>query len=86
MAKAPTFKLNRKAISELLRSAEAQAVVTGVAQEIAAAAGPEAKVNEYTTDRAAASVYLPAHHQAADGALSRAAADAGVHISTNQSG
>lgn len=82
MAKSPTFKLNKKAIAELAKGAAAQAVVTSVANDIAAATGIEAEVVEYTTDRAVAAVKVPAFDQAADGVLSRAAASAGIHIAT----
>ena len=82
MAKSPTFKLNKKAIAELAKGAAAQAVVTSVANDIAAATGIEAEVVEYTTDRAVAAVKVRAFDQAADGVLSRAAASAGIHITT----
>lgn len=82
MAKSPTFKLNKKAIAELAKGAAAQAVVTSVANDIAAATGIEAEVVEYTTDRAVAAVKVRAFDQAADGVLSRAAASTGIHIAT----
>lgn len=82
MAKSPTFKLNKRAIAELAKDAAAQAVVTSVANDIAAATGIEAEVVEYTTDRAVAAVKVRAFDQAADGVLSRAAASAGIHIAT----
>ncbi|MFV8234068.1 hypothetical protein [Mycobacteroides chelonae] len=82
MAKDPTFVLNKEAIAELAKSAQAQAVVTSVADDIAAATGVDAEVVEYTTDRAVAAVKVPAFDQAADGVLSRAAASAGIHITT----
>lgn len=82
MAKSPTFKLNKKAIAELAKGAAAQAVVTSVANDIAAATGIEAEVVEYTTDRAVAAVKVRAFDQAAHGVLSRAAASAGIHIAT----
>lgn len=82
MAKDPTFVLNKKAIAELAKSAQAQAVVTSVADDIAAATGVDAEVVEYTTDRAVAAVKVPAFDQATDGVLSRAAASAGIHITT----
>lgn len=54
--------------------------IDALAQQIAAAAGQEAVVATETTDRARASVTVPAHIQAKDGALSRAATQAGLEF------
>jgi hypothetical protein len=81
MASEPVLKIDKKAIGELAKGAAAQAVVTEVANRIAAAAGPDADVREYTTDRAVASVAVSADDQAADGVLSRAASSVGISIS-----
>jgi hypothetical protein len=54
--------------------------IAAIAASIAAKAGPDAEVTHDITDRARATVKVPAHQQAKDGALSRAAAGAGVKI------
>lgn len=73
------FRLNRKGGAEVLKELAAPHI-NALAQQIAAKAGPDAEVDEYTTDRAAASVAVPAHQQAKDGALTRAAAAAGLEV------
>lgn len=73
------FKLNRRGGSEVLKELAAQQI-NAIAQQIAAQAGPDAEVDEYTTDRAAAAVRVPAEQQAKDGALTRAAAAAGLEV------
>lgn len=86
MASGPVFKIDKKAIAELAKGAAAQAVVTGVANKIAAATGVDvdAEVQEYRTDRAVASVVVSADDQAADGVLSRAASAVGITISARK--
>ncbi|MGA5467173.1 hypothetical protein [Mycobacterium sp. NPDC050041] len=74
-----TFKLNRKGGAEVLKRTAA-AAIANLAQEVAKNAGPDAKVSLYTTDRAAASVSVPAEQQARDGVLTRAAAAAGLEV------
>jgi hypothetical protein len=73
------FRLNRKGGAEVLKKLAAQRV-NAVAHEIAAKAGPDAVVVEYTTDRAKAVVKVPAEQQARDGVLTRAAAAAGLEV------
>lgn len=73
------FKLNRRGGAEVLKELAAQQI-NAIAQQIAAQAGPDAEVDEYTTDRAAAAVRVPAEQQAKDGALTRAAAAAGLEV------
>jgi len=54
--------------------------INRLARKVAEKAGDEAVVHEYTTDRAAASVSVPAELQAKHGVLTRAAAEAGLEI------
>ncbi len=92
MADEPFLKINNAAIERIAKSAEAQQIVTDAANKIAAAARDNVlaaggdrdtvKVTEYKTDRSVAGVSVPAHHQAADGALSRASETVGIHITT----
>lgn len=77
------FKLNRKGGAEVLKELAAQQI-NAIAKQIAAQAGPDAEVDEYTTDRAAAAVRVPADQQAKDGALTRAAAAAGLEVRLKQ--
>lgn len=74
-----TFKLNRAGGAEVLKQLAAPAIKE-LARKIAADAGDDAEVVEYTTDRAAASVRVPAEQQAKDGVLTRAAAAAGLEV------
>lgn len=73
------FKLNRAGGAEVLKQLAA-GPVNALAQQIAGHAGDDAEVTEYTTDRAAASVSVPAEAQAKDGVLTRAAAAAGLEV------
>lgn len=73
------FKLNIKGGAEVLQHMAA-AEIDALAKKIADEAGPDAELKEYRTDRAAASVRVPAHQQAKDGVLSRAAASAGLEV------
>ncbi|MDG3012148.1 hypothetical protein G4X40_18560 [Rhodococcus sp. D2-41] len=75
-----SIKLNRREIAELLKSPEFAAVVNAAARDIAANAGTGAEVVEYTTDRRAATVRVPADRQAKDGALTKAAAALGIPV------
>jgi hypothetical protein len=74
-----TFRLNRKGGAEVLKELSAP-LVNDFARRVATAAGEDAQFDEYTTDRAAASVSVPAHLQAKDGVLTRAAAAAGLEV------
>ncbi len=74
-----TFKLNRKGGAEVLNELAASAV-NDLARQIAASAGDDAELSEYTTDRAAAAVSVPADQQATDGVLTRAASAAGLEV------
>lgn len=76
---ASNFKLNHKGGAEVLKQLAAPAV-NALARQVAAAAGDDAVVDEYTTDRAAASVAVPAEQQAKHGNLTRAAAAAGLEV------
>jgi hypothetical protein len=73
------FKLNRKGGAEVLKQIAAEHV-NALARQIAAQAGKHAELEEYTTDRAAASVSVPAAIQAKDGVLTRAASAAGLEV------
>lgn len=73
------FKLNRKGGAEVLKQLAAPHI-NALAQQIAAQAGDDAVVSEYTTDRAAAAVSVPAEQQAKDGALTKAASAAGLEV------
>ncbi|WP_292980965.1 hypothetical protein [Mycobacterium sp.] len=74
-----TFELNQRGVEHVLKEMAANHV-RAVADKVAAAAGEDAEVAEYTTDRAVASVRVPAHQQAKDGVLTRAAAAAGLEV------
>lgn len=73
------FKLNRKGGSEVLKTLAA-AEVAALARKITDAAGEDAQMATYTTDRAAASVMVWAAAQAKDGRLTRAASAAGLEV------
>ncbi|NMD55187.1 hypothetical protein FK530_06790 [Tsukamurella conjunctivitidis] len=75
----PKFKLDKRGGAEVLKQLAAEQI-NALARQIAAQAGPDAEVEPYTTDRAAASVSVPADQQAADGVLTRAASAAGVEV------
>lgn len=76
---APKFKLDRKGGAEVLKQLAAPHI-NALARQVGAAAGDDAEVDEYTTDRAAASVSVPAAQQAKDGRLTRAASAAGLEV------
>jgi len=72
------IRLDHKGIAELLKSQPFAAAVNEAAQAVAVRCGGE--VDSYTTDRAAAAVRVKADRQARDGALTRAAAAAGLEV------
>jgi DNA-binding sugar fermentation-stimulating protein len=51
-----------------------------LARQVAKGAGEDAIVHTFTTDRAAASISVPAEQQAKHGVLTRAAAEAGLEV------
>lgn len=73
------FKLDIKGGEEVLKKLAADEI-NALARRVADHAGPDATVREYTTDRAAASVGVPAGEQAKHGVLTRAAAAAGLPV------
>lgn len=76
------FKLDHKGAAEVLKKMAA-GEISSLAQKVADNAGGEddaAWVDTYTTDRAAASVTVPAGRQAKHGALTRAASAAGLEV------
>lgn len=81
-------KLDHAGIAELLKSAPMRALVRDAAEQIAGALHVDARdgvaVDEYVTDRAAASVTirdpLAALWQTRDGVLTRAAASLGLEV------
>ncbi|MFC9769536.1 hypothetical protein [Rhodococcus jostii] len=77
---APKFRLDRTGVAEVLKAAETAALINATARAVAAQAGDSAEVSEYTTDRRAAAVSVPAEDQARDGALTRAAAAVGLEV------
>jgi hypothetical protein len=80
VARNQSVRLNRAGIARLIKSPEFAALVNDAAIRAAAGAGPNAKVETYTTDREAAAVVVPAEDQAIGGALTRGAAAAGLEI------
>lgn len=79
MAASSSFRLNRAGGAQLLKQVAAGSI-NAIAQKVAAGAGPDAVVAEYTTDRAAAAVSVPADQQARDGVLTKAVAAVGLEI------
>ena len=77
-------ELDIKGIGEILKSKEVADLMNSTAQKVAAAAGPDAEVERYTTDRQAAAVVVKdrdaAGKQAKTGFLTRAAAAAGLEV------
>lgn len=76
----PRVRLNNANVGKLLQSPAFAALVNRVANEVAAAAGSDAVVEEYTTDRGAAAVMVPAEDQAIYGTLTRAAEAVGLEV------
>lgn len=74
-----TFRFDQKGVEEILKKMPAREI-NSLARKVADHAGEDAVVHEYTTDRAAASVSVPDYHQAQRGALTRAAATAGLEV------
>lgn len=74
-----TFELNFEGGAEVLKEMAAPLIKT-LAESIAATAGDDAKVYHRVTDRAAASVVVPADQQAKDGVLTRALSAAGMEV------
>ena len=77
---ADRVRLNHATIAKILKSQGVVDLVNRAAREVAAHAGEDADVDEYTTDRGAASVAVPAEQQAIEGALTRAAAAASLEV------
>lgn len=73
------FELYRAGGAEVLKDIAANAI-HDLGREVAAAAGDEAVLNTHTSDRAVATVSVPASQQARDGVLTRAAAAAGLEV------
>lgn len=77
-------RLNRKEIGRILKEDYAEQVnkLAGrIADEARSLVDDDAvSVDEYTTDRAAASVSVPASAQAVDGVLTKAAAKVGLEV------
>lgn len=74
-----SFELDVAGGAEVLKEMSAPLIAETAAQ-VAAAAGPGAEVKMRVTDRARASVTVPAEAQAVDGVLTRAAAAAGLEV------
>lgn len=79
-AKITSLKLNRAGIRAILKSPGFAKLTNDTARAVAEQAGEGAVVDEYTTDRRAAGVSVPAERQAVDGALTRAAAAVGLEV------
>ncbi|WP_433592315.1 hypothetical protein [Nocardia sp. CA-145437] len=77
----PKVRLHNANVGKMLRLKFAP-LVNELADRIAAAAGDEAFVETYSTDRSAAAVLVPTEVQARDGALTRAAASLGLEVRT----
>jgi hypothetical protein len=73
-------RLDHDGLARLLKSQPVSALVKEAAHGVAAEAGEDATVSEYTTDRSAAAVRVPAEQQARDGRLTRAAAAVGLEV------
>ncbi len=73
------FYLNLDGGATVLKEMAADAI-SGLADTVAAGAGEDAEVTQKVTDRARASVKVPAEQQANDGVLSRGAAAAGLEV------
>lgn len=74
-----TFRLDRDGGAEVLKELAATAI-SDLANQIASSAGPDAQVAMHVTDRAKATVSVPAELQARDGVLTRAASAAGLEV------
>jgi hypothetical protein len=80
MARQPRFKLNYRNVGRFLKNDEGgKQKLREVAQKVLAQTGDdEARLEEYTTDRAVVGVIVPADKQAKYGTGTRAAAQAGL--------
>lgn len=80
----PRVELNRAGVSAILKSDGVRAMTNAAARRLAAAITgvdeDDIDIGEYTTDRGASSVSVPAEAQARDGALTRAAARIGLEV------
>jgi hypothetical protein len=79
-----TFKPDHHGMEEVLKSAGVAAEIHSLAREGADNAGDPAWVDTYTTDRAAASVTIPAARQAKHGTLTKAASAAGLEVTAKR--
>lgn len=77
------FELDLAGGAEVLKVLVADEIAA-LAQQVGGQAGEGAKVKTYVTDRAAASVSVPAELQAKDGVLTKAAAAAGLEVTLRQ--
>lgn len=73
------FHLDLAGGAEVLKEMAAESIA-GLAEAVAAEAGPDAEVASKVTDRARSTVRVPAEQQAKDGALTRAAAAVGLEV------
>lgn len=75
------FKLSTKGGAEVLKQLAVEQI-NDLARQVATNVGEDidVEVEPYSTDRAAASVSVPAHEQAKDGVLTRAASGAGLEV------
>lgn len=78
-ARLMAFELDRDGGAEVLKELSA-AAIKDLAERVADDIGEGATVKVYTTDRAAATVSVPAEMQAKDGVLTRAAVAAGLEV------
>lgn len=76
----PGFRLNRKVVGQMLKSAPVAAETVAAADKIKGRAGDNATIDEYTTDRAVAGIVVPAIDQARDGKLTKAVGSLGGNI------
>src|SRR5690606_39828336 len=76
----PRVIIDRRGVRTVLNSPKTAAEVNRSARRVARKAGRSASVQEYTTDRQAASVRIPAEDQAKHGVLVRAAQAAGLEV------
>jgi hypothetical protein len=77
------FKPDHQGIEEILKTLP-RAEINALAQRVAGNAGDAVWVNHYTTDRAAASVTIPAARQAKHGTLTKAASAAGLEVKAKE--
>jgi len=75
-----TFKPDHHGMEEVLKSAGVAAEIHALGKRVGDNAGDAVWVDHYTTDRAAASVTIPAARQAKHGTLTKAASAAGLEV------